>query len=90
MAVAYAYSLLGDFQLAEDAAQEAFIQAYRDLKTLREPLAFSSWLRRIVFNYCDRITRKKRVETVPTCQGILLHPIKRDWSHWAIHMKSIP
>jgi len=64
MAVAYAYSILGDFQLAEDAAQEAFVQAYRDLNTLREPLAFPAWLRRIVFKYCDRITRKKRVETV--------------------------
>ncbi|UCH94399.1 MAG: RNA polymerase sigma factor [Candidatus Aminicenantes bacterium] len=65
MAVAYAYSILGDFQLGEDAAQEAFVQAYKDLKTLRSPLAFPSWLRRIVFKYCDRITRKKRVETVP-------------------------
>ena len=65
MAAAYAYSILGDFQLAEDAAQEAFVQAYHDLKTLREPLAFPAWLRRIVFKYCDRITRKKQVQTVP-------------------------
>ena len=28
MAVGYGHSILGDFQLAEDAAQEAFIQAY--------------------------------------------------------------
>jgi hypothetical protein len=28
MAVAYAFALLGDWQLAEDAAQEAFIAAY--------------------------------------------------------------
>lgn len=65
MAVAYAYSLLSDFHLAEDAAQEAFVQAYRDLKNLREPLAFPAWLRRIVFKYCDRITRKKQVKTIP-------------------------
>jgi RNA polymerase sigma factor (sigma-70 family) len=64
MAVAYAYSLLGNFQLAEDAAQEAFIQAYKDLKTLQIPLAFPSWLRKIVFKYCDRLTRKKQVKTV--------------------------
>lgn len=65
MAVGYAYSILGDFQLAEDAAQEAFVQAYLDLSKLREPQAFSSWFRRIVFKYCDRQYRGKRVWTVP-------------------------
>ncbi len=64
MAVGYAYSLLGDFQLAEDAAQDAFVQAFLDLKTLREPFAFPSWLRRLVLKHCDRITRRKRVPTV--------------------------
>lgn len=64
MAVGYAYSLLNDFHLAEDAAQEAFIQAYGDLKKLRYPRAFSSWFRRIVFKCCDRITRKKRHSTI--------------------------
>jgi len=65
MALAYAYSVLGDFHLAEDAAQEAFIQAYRDLNALREPAAFPGWFRRIVFKHCDRITRGKRLPTVP-------------------------
>ncbi len=36
MACGYAYSILGDFHLAEDAAQDAFIQAYRELGSLRE------------------------------------------------------
>jgi len=65
MAVGYAYSLLGDFHLAEDAAQEAFIQAHRDLVRLKEIAAFPGWLRRIVFKYCDRILRRKRVPSVP-------------------------
>ena len=58
MAVGYAYSILGDFHLAEDSAQEAFLDAYRHLGDLREPLAFPSWLRRIVFKHCDRRTRR--------------------------------
>lgn len=65
MAVGYAYSILGDFHLAEDAAQEAFVQAYLDLPKLREPQAFASWFRRIVFKYCDRQYRGKQVWTVP-------------------------
>ena len=65
MAVGYAFSVLGDFHLAEDAAQEAFIQAYRDLPTLREPASFPSWFRKIIFKQCDRFTRDKRDVAVP-------------------------
>ena len=64
MAVAYAYSVMSDFHLAEDAAQEAFIEAFLCLPKLQEPLAFPSWLRRIVFKHCDRLTRNKKVLTV--------------------------
>ena len=64
MAVGYAYSHLGDFHLAEDAAQEAFVQAFLDLSRLREPEAFPGWLRRIVFKHCDRIARKRRLPVV--------------------------
>ncbi len=63
MAYGYSYSILGDFHLAQDAAQEAFIQAYRDLPKLREPAAFPGWFRKIVFKQCDRLTRGKRIST---------------------------
>lgn len=59
MAVGYGYAILRDFQLAEDAAQEAFFEAYRNLDKLREPAAFPGWFRKIVFKQCDRITRNK-------------------------------
>jgi len=65
MAVGYGFSILHDFQLAEDAAQEAFFEAYRTLSKLREPAAFAGWFRRIVFKQCDRITRRRVVATVP-------------------------
>src|SRR5215510_10641353 len=65
MAVGYGYSILHDFQLAEDAAQEAFFEAYRTLPKLREAAAFAGWFRRIVFKQCDRITRRRVVATVP-------------------------
>ena len=60
VAVAYATSLTGDYHLAEDATQEAFVDAYLALASLREPAAFPSWFRRIVFKHCDRITRRKQ------------------------------
>jgi RNA polymerase sigma factor (sigma-70 family) len=64
MAYGYGYSVLGDFHLAQDAAQEAFIQAYRDLPTLREPTAFPAWFRRIIFKHCDRLTRGKQLSMI--------------------------
>ena len=60
MAVGYSYTLLGDIQLAEDAAQEAFINAYLDLPSLRDPAAFPGWFRQIIFKQVDRLKRSKR------------------------------
>lgn len=65
MAVHYAYGLLGDFHLAQDAAQNAFVAAYADLKKLQATAAFSTWFRRVLFTHCDRLTRGKRIPTVP-------------------------
>ncbi|HEY7817660.1 MAG TPA: sigma-70 family RNA polymerase sigma factor, partial [Vicinamibacteria bacterium] len=65
MAVGYAYSLLGDFHLAEDAAQEAFLDAYRHLGELQEPRAFPRWFKRIVFKHCDRRTRRRVPPIIP-------------------------
>ena len=60
IAVAYAASILGDYHLAEDAAQEAFVEAHRALPGLREPAAFAAWFRAVLFKHCDRMTRRKR------------------------------
>ena len=65
MAFGCAYSVLGDFYLAQDAAQEAFITAWQSLHQLRTPEAFPGWLRRIVLTRCNRLTRGKRLRIVP-------------------------
>ena len=64
MAYACACAVLGDFRLAEDAAQEAFLTAWRKLSALREPEAFPGWFKRIVLTECNRLRRRKRVSTV--------------------------
>lgn len=63
MAYGYAYALLGDFELAADATQEAFVQAHRGLLGLRDPKAFPGWLKRIVFTCCTRATRRRQHTT---------------------------
>ncbi len=64
-AYACAYAILGDWHLAEDAAQAAFISAWQKLSQLRDPAAFSGWFRRLVVTECHRIIRRQRVLTVP-------------------------
>ena len=68
MAVGYAYSVLGDFHLAQDAAQEAFVEAYRDLTRVYGAEVFSTWLRKIVYKRCDRVLRKRQPELVDPVQ----------------------
>jgi len=60
----YAYGLLGDPHLAQDAAQEAFLAAYSSLAQLRTASAFPGWLRRIVRTYCVRLRRGKESSLV--------------------------
>ena len=60
----YAYSVLSDSHWAEDAVQEAFIEAFQKLPQLRNSEAFSGWLRKIVLKHCDRLTRGQRIRPV--------------------------
>ncbi len=62
---AWAFNVLGDEQAAEDAAQEAFLTAYRKLDQLREPVAFAAWLKRVVLSECSRMTRRHTPEISP-------------------------
>jgi len=70
-AVAYARTLLHDPAAAEDAAQEAFVQAWRDLPSLTDAAAFGAWLRRLVFKFCDRARRSAR-PTLPLAETLTL------------------
>ena len=58
-----AYRILGDVDAASDAAQDAFLSAYRAIGRFRGG-SFKGWLLRIVTNACyDQLRRKKRQPT---------------------------
>ena len=60
-----AYRMLGECQAADDAAQETFISAYRNLSTYRGG-SFRAWLSRIVTNLSyDELRRRKAKPTIP-------------------------
>jgi RNA polymerase sigma-70 factor (ECF subfamily) len=54
-----AYHHLGDFEEAQDAAQETFVRAYPRLRQLREPEKFGPWLRKIATTVCADMMRKR-------------------------------
>ncbi|MGH2722727.1 MAG: RNA polymerase sigma factor [Actinomycetota bacterium] len=56
-----AYLLLGDADLAQDVAQEAFLVGWRDLRRLREPALFRAWITGIAVNLCQRRHREGHV-----------------------------
>lgn len=56
-----AYRILGNWQDAEDLAQEALLKAYLRLDRLANPAALGPWLRRLTVNAClDALTRRQR------------------------------
>jgi len=60
-----AFRVLGERTAAEDAVQDAFISAFRKLKSFRGG-SFKAWLLRIVTNACyDELRRQKRRPLVP-------------------------
>jgi RNA polymerase sigma-70 factor (ECF subfamily) len=57
---AFARLILRDPELARDAVQEAYIRAWRDLRSLRDPDRFDAWLHRLTVNACLDSARRRR------------------------------
>lgn len=83
MAHAVAFSVVREAGLAQDAAQEAYLRAFRRIGDLREPSGFIVWLRRIVITVALNMRRARRrtllrlddVEDVP-----VLDEAETNWS----------
>ncbi|TDA67456.1 MAG: RNA polymerase sigma factor [Clostridia bacterium] len=59
-AIRTAYLITGRRDMAEDIAQEAFIQCYREIKQLRNPEMFQPWFYRILSRLSWRHTAKEK------------------------------
>jgi len=54
------YRMLGEPEAAEDAAQESFLRAYKNLQRYDRNRPFATWLLSIAAHYCiDRLRRRK-------------------------------
>ncbi len=68
---ALAWQKIGDFHIAQEITQDAFLRAYQKLETLKNHNLFSGWLYVIATRLCYEWLRKKRLpmqslETVDT------------------------
>lgn len=71
------YRMLGNPQDAEDAAQEAFLRAFRNIERYDPTRKFATWLLSIAANHCIDLHRKVRpvqIEYDETPPGRLLEP----------------
>lgn len=50
--IRFATAMLGEMADAEEALQDAFVRAFRSLRTCREPDRFGAWFLRILVNRC--------------------------------------
>jgi len=62
--LAIAYSILRNREDAEDAVQEAFLSAYRHLRSFEGRSALRTWLTRIVLNAALMMQRKRKPSAV--------------------------
>lgn len=58
-----AYRILGDYEEANDLAQEAFIRVYKKIKSFRREASFYTWLYRLATNLCRNKLRQWQRES---------------------------
>lgn len=59
------FRITGRGEDAEDALQEAFISAFKNLDSYRGDATFGAWLKRIVVNKSINVLKKRRHELMP-------------------------
>jgi RNA polymerase sigma-70 factor (ECF subfamily) len=83
MVCGIAYRVLHDESLAEDAAQETFLRAFRRLGDLDEDAAFLVWLRRIAVTVAMNMRRSRRTTFLRLDEGAdvpILDELEARWS----------
>jgi len=59
----FAMRMLGDYDVADEALQAAFVRAFQSISRCKEPEQFEDWLFRIVINECRARALRQAVRT---------------------------
>ncbi len=70
----YVRKFIANRQDAEDVVQEAFVKAYRNIKSFDTQRKFSSWLYRIAHNEAINFLKKRKIESVPLLELDIMFP----------------
>jgi len=64
-----AYGITGDYSLAEDAVQDAFVRAWKRFKQFQPNTSLRNWLTRILVNRVIDLSRRKKLPTVDIAEA---------------------
>jgi len=79
MVVGLAMSKIGEAAEAEDIAQESFMKAYSQLRSLRQPSRFAGWLSKIAMQQCSNTIRQRiRCKTALGCSSTGVEEIEAE------------
>jgi RNA polymerase sigma-70 factor, ECF subfamily len=70
----YCYHMSGNRTESEDAVQEVFLKAYREIGKYRPTVSFSAWLYKIAYRHCLNILQQRKG------QQRLLSLLKLQWT----------
>ncbi len=79
--------ITNDYAEAEDALQEAFISAFKNLHSFKAEASFGSWLKKIVVNAAINAIRKRREELVPLDERTVAEAadeVQEDETEWQV------
>lgn len=62
---------------AEDVTQEIFLGIYRSIGSFRGSAALGTWIYRIAMNHCLEFRRKRKLDSIPYDEEIML--VSNDW-----------
>jgi len=81
--------MLGDEDDAKDVLQDAFVDAFLKLHSLKEEAMFTAWIKRIVVNKCINALKKKQalepLDTLGDWSGELAEPDNHEAQDYAAY-----
>ena len=74
-----AFRYVKDSFIAEDVMQDAFIKAFKNIKSYKNEVAFGAWLKRIVINQSIDQLKKNKLELVSINEEVIANTESEDW-----------
>ncbi|WP_139958712.1 RNA polymerase sigma factor [Flavicella sediminum] len=70
---------LKDMDEAEEAMQDGFVKAFKNLHQFKAEVSFGAWLKRIVINQCFDVLKKRELQTESMDDALLENVIEESW-----------